>query len=256
MLLVCGEALGFSNIVVELLDVTFPSSQLVSCHETVNPHGTIVTNVQIPGLPLEVDGAHRVADWPDLTLLRQPLSSKSRVSLILSMVFSKSRIFYPMLAWHRTTNLPDHELVVATAGVVVRVSGGEEVVRDVGADVVPLVSPLSLSGEAANVLHQTLRAGQFASAVGVALHVILATRPRPLRVPGDADVTHVVHVRALVALPCVRTPLVVIEVVPVALVVVVLPTEVLGRGKEREDGGDDERGLHLDVYRLEGARDA
>ena len=139
---------------------------------------------------------------------------------------------------------------------MVRVSRSEEVVRDIGADVVALVSPLSLSGEAANVFDEALGTGKLASAVGVALHVALATRPRPLRVPGDADVAHAVHVRALVALTGVRAPLVVIEVVPVALVVVVLPTEALSPDKEREDDGDDERGLHLDVCRLEGARDA
>lgn len=98
VLLVCRKALGFRNIVVEFLDVTFPSFYLASSHEAVNPHVTVVTDVQIPGLPLEVDGAHRVADRPDFTLLRQPLESECCVSLLPFMVFLKVRILCAILA--------------------------------------------------------------------------------------------------------------------------------------------------------------
>ena len=128
---------------------------------------------------------------------------------------------------------------------MVRVGGGEEVVGDVSTDIVAAVRPLGLGGQASNVLDEALGAGQLASAVRVALDVVLAAGPRPLGVPGDAHVPHAVHVRALVALPRVRAPLVVIEVVPVARVEVVLAAEVLRPSEERQNGWEDERGLHL-----------
>jgi len=116
---------------------------------------------------------------------------------------------------------PDHELIITTASIVVRVSGREDIIGDISADIAALVPPLSLRGHASDAADDLL-ARELPARVRVALHVIVAAGPVPLRVPGHARVQHLVHVRALAARTGVLAPRVVVQVVPVRRVVPVL----------------------------------
>ena len=139
--------------------------------------------------------------------------------------------------------LPDHELVVAGAGIVVRVRGREQIVRDIRTDVIAGVRPLGLGRHAADVADELLRR-QLAAGVRVALNCIVAARPSPFRVPLDAGVQQLVNVRALASgsggSP---SPGIVVEVVPVSRVVAVLVAEVLGPCQGQEGEGSED-GLH------------
>lgn len=110
---------------------------------------------------------------------------------------------------------------------MVRVCGREQVVGNVGAEVVPEVSPLGLRRDAADVAEQLL-ARQHAARVGEALDVVVAAGPVPVRVPLHARVQQDVDVGALAAGPGALAPRVVVEVVAVGRVVAVLATEALG----------------------------
>ena len=71
------EALRLGDVVVELLDVALLGAQFAPRDEAEDLHVAVVADVQVPGLPLEVNGAHRIADGPDLALLRQPRLERS-----------------------------------------------------------------------------------------------------------------------------------------------------------------------------------
>lgn len=139
---------------------------------------------------------------------------------------------FPKLGGH----LPDHELVVATADLVVGVGSCEDIIGDVGTDVVAAVGPIGTGWDFADDVDELLVA-ELAAGIWVALHVVLAARPRPLGVPGDARGGDAVNVGALVTRARAGPPLVVVEV-PASLVVVgELVAEVDCHG-ERGHGGE------------------
>src|SRR5690606_1487182 len=95
--------------------------------------------------------------------------------------------------------LPDHDLIVPAGNLMVRVRRREEIIRNIGADLVTLIPPLSLVGNAINLAHELL-GRELAARVGVALDVILAAGPRPLAVPLDAVGADLADGGALLAL--------------------------------------------------------
>ena len=91
--------------------------------------------------------------------------------------------------------LPNHKLVVATALVMVDISSGEEVVRNIAADVGVRVAPLRSGLQVAELADQLLV--DLTSRVDVALHIVVTASPLPIRAPLDAASGQAVDVRAL-----------------------------------------------------------
>ena len=141
--------------------------------------------------------------------------------------------------------LPDHEFVVTTADIMVGIGSREEIIGDVGTDIVALVAPLGHAGDAANVTDEPLGA-ELLAGVGVALDIVLAAGPVPVGVPRDAAAVDVVDVRALVAGAGAGAPFVVVEVPALVVVVVELTAELLALGQSQRREEEGEGGLHLD----------
>lgn len=141
-------------------------------------------------------------------------------------------------------NLPDHELIVTAAELVVGIRRREQIIGDVGAHIAALVPPHGHAGDAADAADDAL-VGELAARVRVALDVVLAAGPRPVRVPRHAVGVDAVDVGALVARARAGTPLVVVEVPALAVVVVELAAELLGETQGREAREEEEAGLHL-----------
>jgi hypothetical protein len=138
--------------------------------------------------------------------------------------------------------LPDHELVVTGALVVVGVSSREDVVGDVGADVARLVVPGNAGGHALDVANLEAL-GELLAGVGVALDIVLAALPVPCSGPADARVRGPVDGRALAARGgVVLAPVVVVELVSVAREVVVLSAELGSLTAHRGHGCSDGAG--------------
>jgi hypothetical protein len=124
--------------------------------------------------------------------------------------------------------LPDHELVVTTALVVVGVCGCEDVVGYVGTDVARLVVPLDAGGHALDVANlETL--GELLACIGVALDVVLTALPVPGGRPPHARLRGALDCGALAAGGGGSlAPVVVVKLVAVGRVVLVLSAERCG----------------------------
>jgi len=84
-----------------------------------------------------------------------------------------------------TRDLPDHEFIVTTALIVVRIRSGEDIIRNVRADVSGLIVPLDVGRHALDVAD--LEAfGELLAHVGIALHVVLSALPCPAGAPAHA----------------------------------------------------------------------
>jgi hypothetical protein len=143
---------------------------------------------------------------------------------------------------NQSRNVPDHELVVTGALVVVGVGSREDVVGDVGADVAGLVVPGDAGGHALDVADLEAL-GELLAGVGVALDIVLAALPVPLGGPADARVGGPVNSGALAAgRGVVLAPVVVVELVAVAREVVVLSAELGGLAAHRAHGRSDGAG--------------
>jgi len=84
-----------------------------------------------------------------------------------------------------TRYLPDHEFIVTTTLIVVRVRSSEDVIRNVRADVPWLVVPLDVGRHALDVAYlETF--GELLAHIGIALHVVLPALPCPAGAPAHA----------------------------------------------------------------------
>jgi hypothetical protein len=148
------------------------------------------------------------------------------------------------VSYHR--HLPNHEFVVSTAGRVVGVGGCEEVICDVGTNVLVAVAPLYGGLHAVDLADRLLRCDLF-SRIGIRLHVVLATRPLPGCVPSNARTGDVVDVGALGPRAGVLAPHVVIDLVAIARIVTILVTKSLHLCKcdGRKCGEGDGEAFHV-----------
>lgn len=131
--------------------------------------------------------------------------------------------------------IPNHQLIVAVVRAVRLVRRREHIVGHIGADICSgRVRPLDRVGDLTDVADQLH--GQIATRVWKALDVVGASRPSPVRVPGDAADVGTVDIRALRASSIAGTPLVIVEVPSVVGIIAIGITEALKRcpssGKE------------------------
>lgn len=123
-------------------------------------------------------------------------------------------------------NLPHHQLIVATALVMVRVRSSEDIVSNVRTDVARLVVPLDVGGHALNLSHVQASRELLAN-VGIALHIILTTLPVPGCRPSDARAGGAVDCCALATRAGGSfAPVVIVELVSIGCVVLVLPAKL------------------------------
>lgn len=127
---------------------------------------------------------------------------------------------------------------------MVRVSGSEDVVRDVAAHAVDVVFPLYLCGHALDVAEELALCEDLAG-IHIALDVVLSALPRPSRAPLDARAGSAVKVGALRARGgSVLAPEVVQDFVAILGVVGVLTAKAdlcLRSGDFANDGSSDFR---------------
>lgn len=126
---------------------------------------------------------------------------------------------------------------------MVGVSRREDIVGNVGSDVGARVAPFCPGGDAANA-GDDLLLWEVEPGVGVALDLGLGTRPGPVSVPGDTAAGSAVDVGALIASAGSGSPLVVVEVVPVAAQVGILVTQRLGHCQRQDGSKVGDSGLH------------
>jgi hypothetical protein len=121
--------------------------------------------------------------------------------------------------------LPDHEFVVTAALVVVGIRGSEDIVGNIGTNAVTgLVVPLNVGGQALHVVDLDAP-GELLASVGVALDVVLASRPLPLGGPAHARAGGALDGSALASGAGTLAPVVVVELVAIGCVVSVLFAE-------------------------------
>lgn len=126
---------------------------------------------------------------------------------------------------------------------MVDVSSSEQIVRNIAANVLVGVAPVCGSGQAVELADELLV--DLSSRVDVALHVVLAARPLPVRAPFDATSRETINVCALRArgggtFP----PQVVVELVAIGLEVGILIAQRCGLGQccwsqRGEEDGDE-----------------
>jgi hypothetical protein len=93
-----------------------------------------------------------------------------------------------MHAMEQRKYVPDHELIIATAVVMIRIRSREHVIRNVASHALHLADNDALVKDLARIR--------------IALDIILAAGPRPLRAPFDAGASGAVVVSALRAGGC------------------------------------------------------
>ena len=126
---------------------------------------------------------------------------------------------------------------------MVGVGSSEEIVGNVGSDVVALVRPSSSGLHVGDLAHEGL-VGDLKTSIGVSLDVVLTAGPRPVSLPRHATALCVEDEQTLITLARVLTPAVVVELVSAVGVVAVLVTERLGHSQRGEKPGE-ERELHV-----------
>lgn len=125
-------------MVIEGLEITAPRATVAGCDEGKDAHGAVVAVEELPLLASDVDHALGGANGVHVAIAAKPKTCQSYTLFLIVRVY----------------DLPNHKLIVSRRGVVVGIRGGEEVVRDVGADVISLIRPLRSTRQTANLADQ------------------------------------------------------------------------------------------------------
>ena len=126
---------------------------------------------------------------------------------------------------------------------MVGVGSSEEIVGNVGSDVVALVRPSSSGLHVGDLAHEGL-VGDLKTSIGVSLDVVLTAGPVPVNVEAGTVAVGPVNVGASGTRAGGLSPAVVVELVSAVGVVAVLVTEGLGHSQRGEEPGED-RELHV-----------
>jgi hypothetical protein len=106
-----------------------------------------------------------------------------------------------MPAMEEGKSVPDHELIITTAVDMIRIRSREHVIRNVASHAVHIILPLERRRHALHLADNAALVQDLAR-VRIALDIILAASPRPLRAPFDAGASGAVVVCALRAGGC------------------------------------------------------
>ena len=161
MLVISWEVLVGRDIVEIIHDVGVEGVDLAGAHEAEDLHGAVVTNPQLPLVATNVDRPDGGADGPDAPNPAQPAAQW--------LVYETVPVTWP-------NDVPDHQLIVTARSLVIRISSREQIVGNIGADVVPFIVPRGRRWKTTNLAHDFL-VRELAPGIGVCLDVVLPARP-------------------------------------------------------------------------------
>lgn len=170
-ILVAGRVLlVFLQVVKEFVDI---GTEALDCpgrrNEAVDSHAPIISSPEVPGFASYGDRTDRGPDGIDITISCQPAAALS-VGLP------------PIPPVQVLGNSPNHEFIIATAIHMVWVGSGEDIICNIGTDILVVIVPCQRGPHAADGAN-LLALCDLPTQIGIGLHIVGRSFPCPGRVP-------------------------------------------------------------------------